>query len=369
MSQAYLIYAAPANDANLFHWGKFWAPDPFLAIKTEGHNIAVVTMLEYARCKSTSCFDTVLLWSDLVQASHCHADASGFEKVIQCLQEQYNISSFVIPDNFPAALYEQIRRYNVQFDPHYFQTQRKIKNQQETEHVQAACHLTAQSILHAKAILQESQIGAHEQLYYQGQVLTSERLRSEIECFCLQANGHCEGTIVSCGQEAANPHCEGNGPLYANEFIVIDVFPRLNQYYGDMTRTFLKGQASQEQRQMLACVQQCQQEIIKRIKPGVDARTCMQFAQTFFEQNGYGLKKTERGYEGFIHSVGHGVGIDLHEYPSIANSSIQLEPNMVFTVEPGLYFEKLGGVRIEDVVQVTDDGCKLLSHCPYDWIL
>ncbi|MDR0755386.1 MAG: aminopeptidase P family protein [Puniceicoccales bacterium] len=373
MTEAYLIYASSDRDPNLFYWGNFRAPDPFLALKIDEKTIAVVSTLEYGRCKKDSTFSEVLLWSDVLQVAMDQSVKDNCCKVILHLQRAYQVSSFIIPDDFPAHLYETLRKLvPIRFDTVFFQTQRRFKSASEVEHIKTACQLTSQAILYARAILKKSRTDAIQPfLYYREKVLTSERLRSAIECYCLKKGGHCTGTIVSCSQQAADPHCEGTGPLCANEFIVIDVFPRLNQngYYGDMTRTFLKGVASIRQKQLFACVQSCQRELIGCICPGVNTKDLMQFAQNYFEQNGFGLRKTSDVCEGFIHSVGHGLGLGLHEYPSVGTNSVVLEPNMVFTVEPGLYFRDFGGVRIEDVVQVTSTGCQLLSRCPYQWIL
>ncbi|MDR0647421.1 MAG: aminopeptidase P family protein [Puniceicoccales bacterium] len=373
MTEAYLIYASSDRDPNLFYWGHFRAPDPFFALKINEKTIAVVSTLEYGRCKKESTFSEVLLWSDILQAVTNPSIVDNCCKIILYLQKAYGVSVFIVPDDFPAHLYETLKKLvPIKFDTDYFQTQRQFKSEAEVEHIKAACQLTSQAILYARAILKKSCADTTQSLlYYRGKILTSERLRSAIESYCLKKGGYCAGTIVSCAQQAADPHCEGMGPLYANEFIVIDVFPRLNQsgYYGDMTRTFLKGVASMRQKQLFSCVQTCQRELIGRIRPGVNTRDLMQFAQDYFEQNGFGLRKTNDVCEGFIHSVGHGLGLGLHEYPSVGINAVVLEPNMVFTIEPGLYFRDGGGVRIEDVVQVTSTGCQLLSRCPYQWIL
>jgi Xaa-Pro aminopeptidase len=288
------------------------------------------------------------------------------------LKESYNIQTFFIPPSFPAGLYEQLRTIiHVQFDDNYFQTQRQIKTIEEIDLIRRACRLTSAALLHARKILQDCSVDDNQRLCHRGKILTSEILRKKIEYFCLQRGGICQDTIVSCSQQSAHPHHPGAGALSANNFIVIDLFPHLKTtpYYGDMTRTFLKGTASYGQKQMMSCVRDCQAQVIRQIKPGVNTHDLMTFAENYFEQCGFGLKKSKKGFEGFIHSLGHGIGLSLHEPPSIGHNSTVLEPNMVFTVEPGLYFRTIGGVRIEDVVQVTPDGCRLLSHCPYQWQL
>ena len=285
----------------------------------------------------------------------------------------YDIQRFFIPNNFPAFIYHQLLRcsqFKVSFDEMFFKTQRAIKTEVEMVEIRQACMLTAATLNYAKDILKacETRCG---QLYWEGACLTSERLRSLMERYCSDHGGKSDGTIVACGLDAANPHCEGHGPLKPNQLIVIDFFPCLQRshYYGDMTRTVMLGNPNVDQKRMYDCVLDCQKRLIDQIRPGVSTKSLMSFAVKFFEDSGFGIKRTEAGCEGFIHSVGHGLGLDLHEYPSVGNQEITLEPGMVITIEPGLYYKHIGGVRIEDDVLVTENGCELLTHCDYELVL
>ncbi len=366
--KAYCIYNTTENDLNLLYWGGFQTPDPFFALKTENKTIAFVSELEYNRCLTTSHFNEIHLLSEIrKEIKNIFPNKPFWPAFFQYLQKLYKIDQFFIPDNFPASIYAQIvSEISINFDKTFFETQRALKNKSEIEEIQKACTITAKCIDFAKDILKQSQI-KHQTLYYQGQILTSASLRSLIETYCLSLEGYATDTIICGGLEASNPHARGNNPLKANELIVIDFFPRLqsSHFYGDMTRTVLKGKPSYQQEHLYECVLECQQSIISKIHPGVYTNELMQFALNFFEKKGYPTQDCE----GFIHSLGHGLGLDLHEYPTVSNTPIELKEGMVITIEPGLYFKNLGGVRIEDDILITQNGCQILSKCDYSLIL
>lgn len=370
---AYAIYNKTENDLNLLHWGHFSAPDSFFALKIDRRTIAFVSELEYGRCKRESSFDEVVLWTNIRKQLALNDESSFWPNFFAYLSENYEIQRFFIPNDFPAFIYKQLlnhSKFTVDFDDNFFKTQRAIKTEDELVEIRKACALAEDTIRYAKAILRACESRC-EQLYWEDEILTSERLRTLMESYCYENGGKADGTIVACGKEAANPHCVGQGPLKANQLIVIDFFPclRSSHYYGDMTRTVMLGTPNQEQRRMYDCVLECQKRLIAQVRPGISTKSLMAFAVKFFEDNGYGLKKSKDGCEGFIHSVGHGIGLDLHEYPSVSNQDIILASDMVITIEPGLYFKDIGGVRIEDDVRVIENGCEILTHCNYELTL
>ena len=180
------------------------------------------------------------------------------------------------------------------------------------------------------------------------------------------------GLIAAAGDQAVDCHCSGSGPIAANVLIVVDIFPRMSTsgYYGDMTRTYLKGRASASQRRLVKTVREAQQLALSLIKPGVSGASIHKAVSTFFEQRGYatGLNPSSGYHEGFFHGLGHGLGLDIHEERSLSlRGTRALRAGMVTTVEPGLYYLGLGGCRIEDVALVTEKGCELLSKHSYRW--
>ena len=367
-TKVYCIYNTTEGDLNLLYWGNFSAPDAFFALKLADRTIAFVSELEYSRCEQTSCFDEVYLLSEIrKELRTLYPRKAYWPAFFQFLQKKYKVDQFVVPNDFPAFIYAQIAsEVSINFDKDFFETQRAIKTNSEIAEIQKACELTAKGIDFAKNILRQSQI-KDQLLYYEGQILTSESLRSKLETYCLSLGGYATDTIICGGLDASNPHARGKGPLHANELIVIDFFPRLqaSHFYGDMTRTVLKGKANAQQEHLYNCVFECQQEIITKIRPGVYTNDLMQFALDFFEKAGYGLKTSPNACEGFIHSLGHGIGLDLHEYPSVSHTTVKLQSGMVITIEPGLYFKEFGGIRIEDDILVTPNGYQVLSKCDY----
>ncbi len=197
-----------------------------------------------------------------------------------------------------------------------------------------------------------------------GKTLTSEMLRAEIDSAILRAGGIPTGTIVAGGDQACDPHERGYGPLYADSLIILDVFPRdaKTGYFGDMTRTVLRGRASEAQRKLWETVKAGQALALKRVKAGVDGMTIHKAIQEFFAKRGYPTQVRKGRRVGFFHGTGHGLGLEIHEHPRL--QKVVLKDRQVLTVEPGLYYPGLGGVRLEDVVLVTKKGCRILSRFP-----
>src|SRR5438552_2204402 len=173
-----------------------------------------------------------------------------------------------------------------------------------------------------------------------------------------------KSTIVPANFPLAYAQERGFGPLYADALIILDVFPRdaKTGYFGDLTRTVLRGRASDAQRKLWNTVKAGQALALKRIKAGVDGMAIHKAIQEFFAKRGFPTEIRKGRRDGFFHGTGHGLGLEIHEYPRL--QKVTLKDRQVLTVEPGLYYPGLGGVRIEDVVLVTKTGCRILSRFP-----
>jgi Xaa-Pro aminopeptidase len=206
-------------------------------------------------------------------------------------------------------------------------------------------------------------------IYFEGQPLTSEALRSVIAVHCLKNGCIAVGTIAAGGDQACDPHEQGSGPLPAGQLIIVDIFPRSEKtgFYGDMTRTYLKGKARPEQRRLVDTVREAQLQAIQGLAAGVDGKDIHDGVTAYFNAKEFTTGRNKQGYFGFFHGTGHGLGLEIHEEPRVSRQSYLLEEGMVTTVEPGLYFRGLGGCRIEDVVCLREGGVKMLSEHPYDW--
>lgn len=198
-----------------------------------------------------------------------------------------------------------------------------------------------------------------------GKLLTSERVREIIETSLL--NNHCGtfDTIVAGGNQATDPHETGHGPLRADRPIIIDIFPyhREHGYYGDITRTVIKLPPTQEQRKLYRTVLSAQRMALDMVKPGIKGSSIHARVVEFFKASGYRTGVKNGNPEGFFHGTGHGVGLDIHESPSVSTRPDVLRQGHVITIEPGLYYPGLGGVRIEDTVVVTAAGYDMLAGC------
>jgi len=176
-----------------------------------------------------------------------------------------------------------------------------------------------------------------------------------------------EGIIISCGPHAAIPHHRGSGPLRPNETIICDIFPRYrgNHYFADMTRTYVKGAPSPELKKLYAAVFEAQTKAIAMVRPGIRFADVHEKCVEIFAKRGY-----HSGNKGFIHGTGHGLGLDIHEAPYVSKGQTGVfEEGHVVTIEPGLYYPKLGGVRLEDVVWVTKNGCENLTNYPKNFVI
>jgi len=203
-----------------------------------------------------------------------------------------------------------------------------------------------------------------KKLVWAGKPLTSEILRAEIDSAILRAGGTPTNTIVAGGDQACDPHERGSGPLHANSLIILDIFPRdpRSGYWGDMTRTVVRGKASDAQRKLWETVKEGQELALREIKDGIDGMKIHKAIQALFKKRGYPTEVRNGVNVGFFHGTGHGLGLEIHEYPRL--QKVVLKERQVVTVEPGLYYPGLGGVRIEDVVVVTKTGSKILSKFP-----
>ena len=217
----------------------------------------------------------------------------------------------------------------------------------------------------AERMLREAHVRADGRLEdAAGRLLTSERVRRAMQMELLAHGAEAPVIIVACGRQAADPHEEGRGPLRAGAPVVVDVFPRLiaSGYWGDMTRTFCKGRPPARLAAMHRAVRRAQAAALAAVHPGATGEEVHAAAARVLEEAGFRTERRGRRAVGFIHRTGHGVGLAIHESPRLAPGGEELVPGHVVTVEPGLYYPDAGGVRIEDLVVVEEDGARNLTR-------
>jgi Xaa-Pro aminopeptidase len=246
--------------------------------------------------------------------------------------------------------------------------ERECKTEAEAEAIRVGNRAAAAGFRAVERILRGAKIEGRR-LRHNGRVVTSEYVQRAIGVACLEKGAVATQPIVAGGDQACDPHCRGNGPLRPHELIIVDIFPRVMKtgYHGDMTRTYLKGHPSEAQKALYETVFTAEQWALGEHRSRKSGAGIYDGVVKRFEDAGYRTGRDNGVPVGFIHGLGHGLGLDVHEAPRVNRKGSRLRSGQVITVEPGLYYPGLGGVRVEDVVRVTGKGPEMLSKHPYRW--
>ena len=368
MKETLLIVADSERDANMLYGVGLFVPDPFIYLKTRGRLLIVMSDLEIDRARTQAPHCRVLSLSQYRQKLRRNGVKSPrFVHVIQQILHERKIRGAIVPENFPLGLATDLKKLGIRVKARAgtFFPEREIKSAAEVKKISAALIMAEVGMAEAMQVLRASKIGRDRKLIYHNIPLTSEKLRAVIDCAILQASGLAANTIVAGGRQACNPHERGFGPLRAHEPIIIDIFPRSHAtgYFGDITRTVVRGRASEAAQKLYDTVLRGQKIAFKKIRANVPTADVHKAVQEFFEQQGYKTGRRHGRMEGFFHGTGHGLGLEIHEPPRMsANSVGTLKPGHVVTVEPGLYYPEIGGVRLEDVALVTNNGARNLTR-------
>lgn len=369
-----LLYADSERNADALYFSNVNVPDAFIAFGCRGKKYGVVNALEFGRLKRNSDFDVILpLERYLEQARDKWPDnRPGPAEVVALIAREFKQREFLVPFDFPTGLALKIDALGVKLvvaeGPLF--PEREIKTPDQAAAIREGNRCAALGFAAVERILRGSKIRGRD-LLYRGSRVTSESLKFAVESACLEAGAISSHTIIAGGDQGCDPHETGTGPIRANELLIVDIFPRViaTGYHGDMTRTFLRGRASDAQKALVGAVRDAQKAAFKAIRTGVNGHDVHDKVIEVFESRGYETKATPKGSVGFFHGTGHGLGLEVHEPPRVNSSDYRLKRGSVVTVEPGLYYPGLGGCRIEDVVQVTDTAPKMLSRYHYDWEL
>ena len=365
---ATLFIAASETDANLYYATRFLAPDPFVYLEVKGERLLVMSDLEMDRARTQASVDRVLSYSEYEKKEKKQGiKAPTTIDVVHVVLKESKVRRLLVPANFPFIHATRLQELGYSLKPKRdpFYEQRVVKNSEEIRQIEAAQRATEEAVAAAHAMLRQATIRGGE-LWLDGTVLTSERVKQLINVKLMERNCVGQHTIVAGGEQACDPHDEGSGPLPAHRSIIFDVFPRSasSRYFADMSRTVICGTASPELKRLYHTVKDAQEEAITKIKDGADGMKIHQGICTRFEKAGYKTGLVNGRMQGYFHGTGHGVGLDIHEAPRISRTGSLLQEGHVVTVEPGLYYPGLGAVRIEDMVLVTKDGCRNLTTFP-----
>ena len=362
-SEAKLIIASTDESADLLYAGGFDAPDEFLYYETADERCIVVSALEYARAMSE-----VRRGVKVIERTRFLNRAKPDESIAVSLSRLLGIGRWLVPPRFPLAEAEKLRKAGIEVvcdESNPFFPEREVKSAAEQKLIGQSQAATEEIMGEFRRILIESKVNAKGFLVYRGRVLTSDFLRTELEAEFKRMGYTAGRTIFAHGPQGAEPHNIGTGPIRAGEPVVADIFPRSDKsgYWGDMTRTYVKGKASSVVKRAFKAVLKASEAAKKMIRAGVTGAEAHRTAADILTHAGFPTGCGRDGKPcGFFHGLGHGVGLEIHENPRLSPLNPHpLKPGNVVSVEPGLYYSDWGGIRLEDLVVVTHDGCRCLN--------
>ncbi|MBV9642871.1 MAG: aminopeptidase P family protein [Verrucomicrobia bacterium] len=360
-----MIFASSETSADLFYATKWSVPDPVLFLQQNGRKTVLLSDLEIDRGKKAAKVDEVIALSSIERLlEKGRRGKPPIETTIATFLRQRRVRQAAVPYNFPVGLANGLAKEGVTVIPiaGLFWSAREFKSEEELQCIRRAIRIAETGLARAVEVLQAAEIKSGKRLVWGGATLTSENLRAEIDTAILHAGGTAADTIVAGGKQACDPHDRGSGALKADSLIILDVFPKHGRsgYYGDLTRTVVRGKASEAQRALWWTVFDAQKFALQKIRAGGSGAALQKEVAEFFEQKGYPAEIRDGRWVGFFHGLGHGFGLEVHEPPRIAKT--KFKTGQVLTVEPGLYFPEIGGVRIEDDGVVTENGFKVLSQ-------
>ncbi len=365
--QGKLIYGSSEHSADLLYAIGVFIPDPILWFSIGSKTpFVIVSPLEYNRVEKEAGNKFITLSFSEAKAQFDLDDLSS-ESQINGVSKYYGVQKWMVPPEFPFELAWKLEKYDMEIKPQKapFFKNREIKTASEINKIKEGVQLAESGLKRAFDVIQEAKI-VNGTLYWNDAVLTSEILKGEINSDICKNGGIANHTIVACGRQAADPHCTGTGKLSANKPIIIDIFPRVSTtgYYGDLTRTVVKGKAPEIVSKAFDVVLNAYQNAQKKIRSGVNGKVIHQDILGLFSKQGFKTDLASKVPYGFIHGTGHGLGLEIHERPRINSRKCLLKEGHVVTVEPGLYYPEWGGIRLEDVIVVRKNSHANLTKVP-----
>jgi Xaa-Pro aminopeptidase len=372
-----LLYADTLRSPELRHEVPLGIGDAFLYVERDGERHVVVGSIELPRLEGLDGYVVHPFedygFDELRRSGRPFGEV--LDEVMLRAVRALGVQRAAVPPTFPLLLADRLRAEGVELevDRGRFERRRRAKTGAELAGVRRAQAAAGAGMAAARALLRRSAAGADGVLELDGEPLTSERVKAAVGLAFLEHGAVWDEFVVSHGAQAAIGHHMGEGAFRTGETIVIDLWPRDAESFccADMTRTFVVGEVPAEVAEWHRLCREALAGAIEAARPGVTGKSLFDAACDLFEAAGYPTQRTkaegETLAEGFFHSLGHGVGLEVHEAPSLGQAGHEeLVPGDVVALEPGLYRPDFGGCRLEDLVLVTDDGAENLTSFPYD---
>ena len=367
MAEPILMHAAPELSANLFHAVPVGIGDPFTYVEAAGRRIAVISVLDRDAVAATGVeiVDPSELGRDELSAEGVDPLTADAELALRLLRE-LGLSTAVVPPDFPVFVADHLRAGGLELRPDAdaFMRRRRVKTGVQLE-----------GIMRAQAAADAAMATARDLLTGLREGLTSEDVRRAMQAVCAEYEAELgDDVIVSSGPQSAVGHEAGSGPISAGVPVIVDIWPRdkRSRCWADMTRSFVAGgeKPSEEQARYWQLSRDSLDRVLGAVRPGVAGGELFALSCEPFHEAGILTQLSKPPgttlEEGYFHSLGHGVGLEIHERPYLGRASDDLVTGDVIAVEPGCYRRGFGGCRLESLVRVTESGGEVLTTFPYE---
>jgi Xaa-Pro aminopeptidase len=371
-----LIYADSLRSPEIRHEVPISIPDPFLYAESDGERHVVASSFELERIAEIAPdLDLTPLEEfglDELYAQGLARDDVALEIVLRAAR-RFGIEQAAAPTTFPLEVADHLRANGIEVsaDRDLFVERRRVKNEAELAGIRRAQRGAEAAMSAARELLRQAE-RADGRVLLEGEPLTCERLKLAVEQAFIEHGVFADEFIVSHGSQTAVGHDMGSGPIAPGEPVCIDLFPRDRESgcFADMTRTFVVGEPPEELREYQRLCREALDLSVAAVRPGIAGSELYRISCQFFEDHGYPTLLSKPPGEvlkdGFYHSLGHGVGLEVHEQPTLGRGPGELVAGDVIAVEPGLYRYGFGGCRLEDLVLVTEEGAEVLTEFPYE---
>jgi Xaa-Pro aminopeptidase len=371
-----LIVGDTVRVPELRHEVPLGIPDPFFYAELDGRRVVAISAMEATRVEGLGSGlevrPTEEFGADEIRRSGVDIHTAATQLAVR-IARGLGIDAATVPRNFPLGTGDALRGAGIELavDQKLFDDRRRRKNEQELAGIRRAQKAAEAGVAVARDLLRRAE-RSNGGMSVDGERLTCELVKERIQVAFLAHGALAEEMIVSHGPQTAVGHDMGTGEIAADDVVLLDLFPidLESACYADLTRTFVIGKVPDEIREWHSLCREALELAVAEIRPGVNGAAVHRLVSEFFAERGFPTLLTKPEGEvlrdGFYHGLGHGVGLEVHESPGISMLGEELVPGDVITIEPGLYRHGFGGVRVEDLLLVTDDGYERLTDCPYD---
>jgi len=371
-----LVYGDTIRTPELRHEVPLGIPDPFFYAELGGRKVVAISSMEAMRVEGLGIElevrPTEDFGADEIRRSGMDVHEAVIELAVRIVRG-LEIGVATVPSGFPLGIADALRASGVELsvDQKLFDDRRRRKSAHEVAGIRRAQRAAEAGVETARELLRRAE-PANGGLVVDGVELTCELLKARIQATFIEHGAVAEDMIVSHGAQTAVGHEMGSGPIGRDDVVLFDLFPMdlESACYADLTRTFVVGDVPGEIREWHALCREALELAVAEVRPGVDGGDLHRLVSEHFAARGFPTQLTKQEGEilrdGFYHGLGHGVGLEVHESPGLGMLGEELVAGDVITIEPGLYRDGFGGVRVEDLLLVTEDGFDRLTDCPYE---